>query len=96
MAPPDLAREIDKAVLPFNVDLAAEELALALLARPEGAKARVGRVVKERERVAAALRSAGHAVAPSSANFLFVGPRGRRRHGSRGTRFARRAFSSGT
>jgi histidinol-phosphate aminotransferase len=76
VAPPDLAREIDKAVLPFNVDLAAEELALALLARPEGAKARVARVVKERERVAAALRSAGHAVAPSSANFLFVGPRG--------------------
>ncbi len=76
VAPPDLAREIDKAVLPFNVDLAAEELALALLARPEGAKGRVARVVKEREGVAAALRAAGHAVAPSSANFLFVGPRG--------------------
>ncbi|HVO51888.1 MAG TPA: histidinol-phosphate transaminase [Thermoanaerobaculia bacterium] len=76
VAPPDLAREIDKAVLPFNVDLAAEELALALLARPEGAKERVARVVKERERVAVALRAAGHAVAPSSANFLFVGPRG--------------------
>lgn len=42
VAPPDLAREIDKAVLPFNVDLAAEELALALLARPDAAKARVG------------------------------------------------------
>ncbi len=47
VAPPDLAREIDKAVLPFNVDLAAEELALALLARPEAAKARVARVVGE-------------------------------------------------
>ena len=76
VAPPDLAREIDKAVLPFNVDLAAEELALALLARPEGAKARVARVVNERGRVAAALRAAGHLIAPSSANFLFVGPRG--------------------
>ena len=48
VASPDLAREIDKAVLPFNVDLAAEELALALLARPESAKARIARVV-ERE-----------------------------------------------
>lgn len=76
VAPPDLAREIDKAVLPFNVDLAAEELALALLARPEVAKARTGRVIDERERVVRALRSAGHAVAPSSANFLLVAPRG--------------------
>jgi histidinol-phosphate aminotransferase len=76
VAPPDLAREIDKAVLPFNVDLAAEELALALLARPDSAKARVARVVSERERVAGALRSQGHAVVPSSANFLFMRPRG--------------------
>ncbi|MBK9063255.1 MAG: aminotransferase class I/II-fold pyridoxal phosphate-dependent enzyme [Acidobacteria bacterium] len=76
VAPRDLAREIDKAVLPFNVDLAAEELALALLARPEGARARVTSVVAERERVAGALRRAGHAVASSSANFLFVKPCG--------------------
>jgi histidinol-phosphate aminotransferase len=76
VAPPDLAREIDKAVLPFNVDLAAEELALALLARPASAKARVAGIIGERERVAQALRSRGHAVASSSANFLFVGPRG--------------------
>jgi histidinol-phosphate aminotransferase len=76
VAPPELAREIDKAVLPFNVDLAAEELALALLARPESAKARVAKVVEERERVVESLRAQGHAVAPSSANFLFVGPRG--------------------
>ncbi|HTS02512.1 MAG TPA: aminotransferase class I/II-fold pyridoxal phosphate-dependent enzyme [Thermoanaerobaculia bacterium] len=76
VAPPSLAREIDKAVLPFNVDVAAEELALALLARPDVARERVRRVVEERERVARVLRSAGHAVASSSANFLFVGPRG--------------------
>jgi histidinol-phosphate aminotransferase len=76
VAPPDLAREIDKAVLPFNVDLAAEELALALLERPEVAKARIERVVEERERVARSLRSMGHTVASSSANFLFVSPRG--------------------
>jgi histidinol-phosphate aminotransferase len=75
VAPPDLAREIDKAVLPFNVDLAAEELALALLARPDAARARVRAVTAERERVAQALRDAGHAVAPSSANFLFFAPK---------------------
>jgi histidinol-phosphate aminotransferase len=77
VAPPGLAREIDKAVLPFNVDLAAEELALALLARPDAAKARVVRVIEERERVVRDLRAAGHTVAPSSANFLFLEPRGR-------------------
>ncbi len=76
VAPPDLAREIDKAVLPFNVDHAAEELALALLAHPGSARTRVAKVVEERERVARALRAAGHAVVPSSANFLLVGPRG--------------------
>jgi histidinol-phosphate aminotransferase len=76
VAPPDLAREIDKAVLPFNVDLAAEELALALLSRPDAAKARVARIIDERERVARALRAAGHAVPPSSGNFLFLAPRG--------------------
>ena len=76
VAPPDLAREIDKAVLPFNVDLAAEELAVALLARPHAAKARVERIVEERERVSRALRTAGHAVAPSFGNFLFLEPRG--------------------
>ncbi len=76
VAPADLAREIEKAVLPFNVDLAAEELACALLARPDHARRRVAAVVSERERVAQALRDAGHAVAPSSANFLLVGPRG--------------------
>ncbi len=75
VAPPDLAREIDKAVLPFNVDLAAEELALALLARPDASRQRVARVVKERERVASALRSLGCEVAPSRANFLLVAPK---------------------
>ena len=84
VAPPDLAREIEKAVLPFNVDLAAEELALALLARPDASRERVARVVAERERVAAALREAGHDVAPSAANFLLVAPRGGDAAGVRG------------
>ena len=76
VAPPDLASEIEKAVLPFSVDLAAEELAVAVLARPDIARDRVRTIVAERERVSAALAVAGCAVAASSANFLFVRPPG--------------------
>ena len=76
VAPPELAREIEKAVLPFSVDLAAEELAVAVLGRPEVARAHVGRIVAERGRVAEALTAAGCLVASSSANFLFVRPPG--------------------
>jgi histidinol-phosphate aminotransferase len=76
VAPPDLAREIEKAVLPFSVDLAAEELAVAVLARPDVARAHVAKIVAERGRVADALTAAGCLVASSSANFLFVRPPG--------------------
>jgi histidinol-phosphate aminotransferase len=72
VASPELAREIEKAILPFSVDLAAEELAVAVLARPEVARARVGEIVAERGRVAEALGAAGCLVASSSGNFLFV------------------------
>lgn len=78
IAPPELAREIEKAVLPFSVDLAAEELAVSVLSRPEVARDRVNRIVSERGRVAAALAALGCLVAPSSANFLFVLPPGDR------------------
>jgi len=76
VAPPELAREIEKAVLPFSVDLAAEELAVAVLARPDVARAHVGEIVAERGRVAEVLTAAGCLVASSSANFLFVRPPG--------------------
>ena len=76
VAPPELAREIEKAVLPFSVDLAAEELAVAVLAHPEVARAHVSKIVAERGRVAAALTAAGCCVASSAANFLFVLPPG--------------------
>ena len=74
VAPPALVVEIEKAVLPFSVDLAAEELAVAVLAHPEVARSQVARIVAERGRVAEALAAAGCAVATSSANFLFVRP----------------------
>ena len=76
VARPDLAREVSKAVLPFSVDQAAEELAVALLEDPAPARERVARLVAERERVAAALRAMGAKVAPAAGNFLFVEPPG--------------------
>lgn len=76
VAKPDLAREIEKAVLPFNVDIAAEELALALLADPVQARGGVAVVLAERERVVAGLKRLGAAVVPSAANFLLFAPPG--------------------
>ncbi|MEO6324489.1 MAG: histidinol-phosphate transaminase [Thermoanaerobaculia bacterium] len=76
VARPGLVREIEKAVLPFSVDLAAEELALAVLDSPETARATVATVVSERDRVSAAMRAMGAIVADSQANFLFFVPPG--------------------
>jgi histidinol-phosphate/aromatic aminotransferase/cobyric acid decarboxylase-like protein len=76
VAEPELVLEIEKAILPFSVDLAAEELAIAVLSHPEISREHVRRIVAERERVAAALRTAGATVAPSRSNFLFVRPPG--------------------
>jgi histidinol-phosphate aminotransferase len=75
-ARPDLAEEIGKAILPFSVDLGAEEIALAVLARRDDVRARCRVIAAERERVAAALRALGAKVAPSRANFLFLVPPG--------------------
>lgn len=73
-ARPDVAAEIGKAILPFSVDIGAEEIALAALAGREEVPARCRAIAVERERVAAALRALGAKVAPSRANFLFFAP----------------------
>ncbi len=78
IAHPDLAREIEKAVLPFSVDLAAEELAVAVLGNAQVARTHVQRIVDERGRVSGQLVLAGCLVAASSANFLFFRPPGDR------------------
>ena len=75
-ARPDVAEEIGKAILPFSVDLGAEEIALAALARRGEVLERCRDIARERERVAAALRALGARVAPSRANFLFFVPPG--------------------
>jgi len=75
-ARPDVADEIGKAILPFSVDVGAEEIALAALAGSEEVRARCRAIAAERERVGAALRALGAKVAPSRANFLFLVPPG--------------------
>ncbi len=75
-ARPDVAEEINKAILPFSVDVGAEEIALAALAGRDEVRARCRAIAVERERVGAALVSLGAKVAPSRANFLFLVPPG--------------------
>ncbi|MCK6683487.1 MAG: histidinol-phosphate aminotransferase family protein [Thermoanaerobaculia bacterium] len=80
-----LVDELRKAVLPFNVDIAAESFAAELLSDPTFSEESVAAVTRERERFAVALRGLGASVAPSEANFLFfsmpgVDPARLRRH----------------
>ncbi len=72
----ELAAEIDKGILPYNVDIVAEELALAMLSRTDVLQRRVDAVRRERTRVASDLAAMGAAVAFSRANFLFFAPPG--------------------
>jgi histidinol-phosphate aminotransferase len=70
-----LVREIDKARQPFNVSATSQAAAAAVLAEAWGdVQAHVAGVVRERERVGAAIaRLPGFDVTPSQANFLWVG-----------------------
>ncbi len=70
----DVAAEIGKALLPFSVDVGAEEVALAALEGRDEVRARCRAIAGERERVAAALRALGARVVPSRANFVFFVP----------------------
>jgi histidinol-phosphate aminotransferase len=71
LAPAPVAAEIRKAVLPFSVDAAAEELAIALMENPAFSKRSIETVRAQREALAASLRALGAVVAPSRSNFLF-------------------------
>jgi histidinol-phosphate aminotransferase len=70
-----LLREVDKARQPYNVSATSQAAAAAVLAEAwDDVQAEVAQVVRERGRVAAALRALpGVDVAPSDANFLWVG-----------------------
>jgi histidinol-phosphate aminotransferase len=71
LAPAPVAAELRKGVLPFSVDAAAEELAVALLEAPGLSRRTVETVRRERDGLAAGLRAQGAIVAPSGSNFLF-------------------------
>ena len=70
-----LVHEVDKARQPYNVSATSQAAAAAVLGEAwDDVRAQVAMVVRERDRVAAALRAmAGVDVAPSDANFLWVG-----------------------
>jgi histidinol-phosphate aminotransferase len=70
-----LLREVDKARQPYNVSATSQAAAAAVLAEAwDDVRAMVAGVVRERERVASALRKLeGVDVAASDANFLWVG-----------------------
>ncbi len=70
-----LVREVDKARQPFNISATSQAAAAAVLAEAwTEVRAHVASVVRERERVASALRGLpGVDVVPSDANFLWIG-----------------------
>jgi histidinol-phosphate aminotransferase len=70
LAAPALCTELRKVQLPYNLSAVTSLVAQALLGRPDLMRERVSLVVRERERMAAALRSLGCTVHTSGANFL--------------------------
>ena len=77
VAPPEVVADLQRVALPYHLDTAkqaAGRLALRFQAEME---ARVGALVRERERLVAALGGMAVDVWPSGANFVLFRPRGR-------------------
>jgi len=74
VVPEGMARRFEAARLPLAIGGPSEAAALGALSDPGAARARLGEIVAQRERLAAALGSAGWEVLPSHANFLLVRP----------------------
>jgi len=69
-AAPSLCAELRKVQLPYNLSAPTCLVARELVARPELVRERAAFVVRERDRVASALRASGCTVHGSGANFL--------------------------
>jgi histidinol-phosphate aminotransferase len=67
-----LVQVLDRVRTPFNVNTAAQVVALAAWGDPEHMTESVHAAVAQRDLMAAQLRALGVAVAPSAANFLFL------------------------
>jgi histidinol-phosphate aminotransferase len=70
---PAVADALRKAFLPFSVNAVAQAAAVAALRAQDAMTARVETTVKERERVHHTLTAQGWHVAPSHANFVWLG-----------------------
>lgn len=73
-AHPDVARLVRRAKLPFSINLASQQLAIAALQDPQPAQDGVRVIADERARLAAGLEQRGFDVTPSRANFLLTKP----------------------
>jgi histidinol-phosphate aminotransferase len=74
LVPEALAARFDAARLPLAIGGVSEAMALAALGDPDAARDRHRRIVQERDRMAARLRTIGWEVLPSVTNFLLVRP----------------------
>ena len=73
IAAPAVVDAVQLVRLPYHLSALTQAAARAALAHADETLASVARLVAERERVAEALRSRGHHVIPSAANFLLFG-----------------------
>lgn len=73
-AHPDVAELVRRAKLPFSVNLASQQYAIAALEDPQPARDGVRVIADERARMAAGLDERGFDVTPSHANFVLTKP----------------------
>ncbi|GIU83335.1 MAG: histidinol-phosphate aminotransferase [Acidimicrobiales bacterium] len=76
VCPPEVVRHLEEVVLPYHLDSFKQKAGVLALRHVEEMRARVARIVEERERLADAMTSSGAEVWPSEANFLLFRPRG--------------------
>jgi histidinol-phosphate aminotransferase len=74
LVPDELAARFEAARLPLAIGGPSEAAALGALSDLPAARARLGEIVAQRERLATAFRGAGWRVLPSHTNFLLVRP----------------------
>ena len=77
IGPAPVVAELDKRVLPYHLDVVKQTAGILALQHTDAMEARVGALVAERERVAAALAERPVDIWPSEANFILFRPRAR-------------------
>jgi histidinol-phosphate aminotransferase len=77
VAPPEVVADLHRVALPYHLDAAKQAAGRLALRFHAEMQARVGALVRERERLVAALGRMAVDVWPSGANFVLVRPKGR-------------------